>query len=504
MSNTATRADELEDELAEIAASCADDPLAFAEVAYPWDEGELKGKHGPREWQREALGDIRDHLNSPNRYQPLLLARASGHGIGKSAFISMVTDWACSTHVDSRIVITANTETQLRTKTWPEISKWRRLSLFSHWFKTTATSISSLDPKHTASWRADAVPWSDTNTEAFAGLHNEGKLILLIFDEASNISDKVWEVAEGALTDENTIIIWIVFGNPTRNTGRFRECFRKFKHRWNHKQIDARAVEGTNKVQHQKWIDDWGEDSDFVRVRVRGMFPRASALQLIPTDWVASAMKRQAAYHMKDALVIGIDIARGGEDNNVVWFRRGMDAKSIKPVVIPGSETRDTTKFVTKVCTLVMEHKPDGVFVDSTGVGGPVADSLRKLLPGVPIIDVNFASAAPKEKYTNMRTYMWWEMREAIRAGLALDFDPAMEEELTSPEYYHDSKDRIALEKKDDIKKRLGMSPDRADALALTFAMPMLKLADTSMKTNWDPYTGDASADMKTNWDPYA
>lgn len=490
---------QIEEELALLAADLRDDPLAFAEVAYPWGEGELKGKHGPRKWQGEALAEIRDHLQGPDRFQPLLLARASGHGIGKSAFISMVIDWATSTSVDTRVVVTANTETQLRTKTWPEVSKWRRLSLFSHWFKTTATSIVSLDPNHTASWRADAVPWSDSNTEAFAGLHNEGKRIILIFDEASNISDKVWEVAEGALTDENTEIIWIAFGNPTRNTGRFRECFRKFKHRWNCKQIDAREVEGTNKTQHKKWLDDWGEDSDFFRIRVRGMFPRASALQLIPSDWTSAAMKREASYSLMDPLIIGIDIARGGDDNNVIYCRRGLDARTIPPVVIPGSETRDTTRFIAKVCTLVQDHKPDAVFVDSTGVGGPVADQLRRLMPGVVIIDVNFASAAPDGHYANMRTYMWWKMREAIRAGLAIGTGVELEEELTSPEYYHNQRDQIALEKKEDIKKRLGMSPDNADALALTFAMPVMKLqhqagqpygSGNEAQREWDPYAG--------------
>lgn len=123
---------------------------------------------------------------------------------------------------------------------------------------------------HDKRWRADAIPWSEHNTEAFAGLHNERKRIIVVFDEASNIADLVWEVAEGALTDEDTEIIWVAFGNPTRNTGRFRECFRKYKHRWKCAQIDSRTVEGTNKQQLQKWVDDYGEDSDFVKVRVRG------------------------------------------------------------------------------------------------------------------------------------------------------------------------------------------------------------------------------------------
>ena len=303
----------------------------------------------------------------------------------------------------------------------------------------------------------------------------------------------MWEVAEGALTDEDTEIIWLAFGNPTRNTGRFRECFTRYKHRWVTKQVDSRTVDGTNKQQIAKWADDYGEDSDFFRVRVRGMFPRASDLQLIPTDWVAEAMRREAVFGLSDALVCGIDIARGGADNNVIRFRRGLDARSIKPIRIPGSETRDTTVFIAKVCTTVQEHKPDAVFVDSTGVGGPVADQLRRLMPGIVIIDVNFASAAPDNHYANMRTYIWWMLREALRAGLAIEQCPDLEAELTSPEYTHNQRDQIALEKKSEIKKRLGISPDDADALALTFTFPVQKSQHTheqgtTLLSEYDPF----------------
>lgn len=487
--------DDLEAQLVEDVASFTHDPYGFALYAYPWGDGELKDIDGPRDWQRDVMNDIGSHLADPKtRYQPLMVAVASGHGIGKSACISMIIDWAMSTCDDCKVVVTANTENQLRTKTWPEVSKWRRLSIVSHWFATTATAIAANDPEHSRSWRADAVPWSENNTEAFAGLHNKGKRIVLIFDEASNIADKVWEVAEGALTDEDTEIIWVAFGNPTRNVGRFRECFTRYKHRWLARQIDSRTVDGTNKQQIAKWADDYGEDSDFFRVRVRGMFPRASSLQLIPTDWVAEAMRREAVYTLEDALVCGIDIARGGDDDNVIRFRRGLDARTIPKIKIPGSETRDTTLFIAKVCTLVSEKKPDAVFVDSTGVGGPVADQLRRLLPGVVIIDVNFASAAPDSHYANMRTYMWWQMREALRAGLAIDDDPLLESELTAPEYAHNQRDQLALEKKADIKKRIGISPDDADALALTYAMPVMK----------STFTGDGGTGLLSDYDPFA
>lgn len=488
-----------EQQLVEDILGFADDPLGYVLYAFPWGEAgtELANKTGPREWQCEVLDSIGQQIRAGAKDlgEVVREAVASGHGIGKSALVSWIIKWALDTAVDTRGVVTANTESQLRTKTWPEVAKWNRLSITAHWFKLTGTALISTDPAHEKNWRIDAVPWSDTNTEAFAGLHNEGKRILLIFDEASAIADLVWEVAEGALTDADTEIIWAAFGNPTRNSGRFRECFTKFKHRWRHRQVDSRTVDGTNKTQIAKWIADYGEDSDFVRIRVRGMFPRASDLQLIPTDWVAEAMRREAVFGMDDALVCGIDIARGGMDNNVIRFRRGMDARSIKPIKIPGSETRDTTKFIARVCTEVVERRPDAVFVDSTGVGGPVADQLRRLLPGVVIIDVNFASQAPDRHYSNMRTWIWWRMREAIKSGLAIESDTELETELTSPEYDHNATDQLALEKKKDIKKRLGISPDDGDALALTFTMPVMKAQyqgngglNGSHQSHYDPF----------------
>ena len=283
-----------DDDIATLAALCVTDPHKWALAAYDWGHGELAHHNGPRQWQKDVLCDIRDHLSNPEtRYHPLRVAVASGHGIGKSAEIGMIVNWALSTCVDCKVLVTANTDTQLRTKTSPEVGKWQRLSITKDWLSIQSTSITARDSDREKTWRADLVPWSEHNTEAFQGLHNEGKRIVLIFDEASAIADKVWEVAEGALTDENTEIIWIAFGNPTRNTGRFRECFRRFKHRWITRQIDSRAVEGTNAAEMQKWAEDYGEDSDFFKVRVRGLFPAMSFRQFISETDVTAAYGKE-------------------------------------------------------------------------------------------------------------------------------------------------------------------------------------------------------------------
>ena len=276
------------------------------------------------------------------------------------------------------------------------------------------------------------------------------------------------------MTDEDTEIIWCAFGNPTRNTGRFHGCFGRFRHRWTRKQIDSRLVKITNKSQLKKWEDDYGEDSDFFRVRVRGVFPRASDMQAIPSDWVALAQKREEFYTLDDALILGVDVARGGSDNNVIFARRGSDARSIRPLIIPGSETRDSMRLVAKIVTYVADIKPDAVILDSTGLGGPIADRLRQL--GVNVLDVNFASRAMSVSvYANIRAEMWFKLREALRLDLAIPDDIELEHELTGPEYSYDIKNRILLEAKDAMKKRGMASPDRADALALTYAVPVIK-----------------------------
>lgn len=467
--------DDLEADLLADIASFQHDPLGFSRYAYPWGEGELAGSTGPRKWQQGVLTSIGDHLSNPEtRFQPLMVSVASGHGIGKSALISQIVDWAVSTCDDCRVVVTANTDTQLRTKTWPEIGKWFRLSINSHWFNVTATAISSKDKKHERSWRADAVAWSETNTEAFAGLHNQGKRIVVVFDEASAIADKVWEVTEGALTDENTEIIWVAFGNPTRNTGRFRECFGRLQHRWKTFQIDSRTVEGTNKSQLDKWVSDYGEDSDFVRVRVRGVFPRAGSNQLIPSDVVTAAATKEVHVLPEDPLVIGVDVARFGDDQSIIRFRRGRDARSIPPLKFRGL---DTMQLAGRVAAVISEHRPDAVFIDETGVGGGVIDRLRQLNHDV--IGVNFGSSADApvdgERCANKRAEMWARMRLWLKTGGAIDNDRDLSNDLESVQYGYNTDNAIQLERKDDMKKRGLASPDDGDALALTFAYPVSK-----------------------------
>lgn len=445
------------------------DPLAAVRYGFEWGDGELKDSTGPRVWQGEQLSSLRDHLSNPaTRFVPYLESVASGHGIGKSADVAFIIWWAMSCWADARIVTTANTGDQLSTKTGPEVRKWFRRAINSHWFDCKSEFIKIKDPKHKDTWRADFVTWSIERTEAFAGLHNEGKIIVLIFDEASAIPDKIWEVAEGAMTDENTVIIWLAFGNPTKNTGRFRECFGKFAHRWKHRQIDSRTVEGTNKDQLEAWIADYGEDSDFCRVRIRGEFPRAGSSQFISSDVVARARKASVTVPNVLPKIGACDVARFGDDQSVIGDRQGRRGRIWKRF-----RGLDVVQLAERCIEYVDAERPDAFVVDGDGIGAGVYDYLKHRGYDRKTLLVEFhGGATPKDpaKYYNKRAEVWGEMRDWLEEA-AIPDDPELDTELTGVEYGYSPKGAIQLEKKDDMKKRGLSSPDNADTMAMTFAV---------------------------------
>jgi hypothetical protein len=436
-------------------------PEKFVQAAFPWGSGELTGETGPDTWQREALEYLGRLVRSDE--SQIRLAVKSGHGVGKSAFIAWIINWFITTRPNPQIVCTANTSSQLQTKTWRELAKWHQLSEFRSWHEWTATSFYRKDSP--ATWRANAIPWSKERSEAFAGTHE--KHVLLLFDEASIIDDLIWEVAEGAMTTPGAI--WIVFGNPTRNTGRFRECWGRFRHRWHSITVDSRTAKKADQTLIQQWATDYGDDSDFFRVRAKGEFPRASSMQFIPSDIVDVAIGRQIEEHSiyHAAKVVGVDVARFGDDQTVIVVRQGLAIRRLHRL-----RKRDTMTIASLVAQIYREENADAVFVDDTGVGGGVTDRLNQL--HYRVIPVNVGETALDEKrYVNKRAEVWDKMRQAIRAGLCLPVDDELRQDLIGIEYGFDAKERLQLEKKSDMKIRGLASPDAGDAIALTYAMPI-------------------------------
>lgn len=482
--------DDLEQELVEEILRFENDPYGFALYAFPWgEEGtELADYEGPDEWQTWLLKAVGEGLLTPN--EAIQIAIASGHGIGKSCVVALLILWALSTMPNTKGVVTANTESQLRTKTWPEVGKWFGMMINKHWFKYTATAIHLNDPspEKQKKWRMDCIPWSEHNTEAFAGLHNKGARILIIFDEASAVADKIWEVTEGALTDEDTQIIWCAFGNPTRSTGRFHACFTKYRHRWITRQIDSRTVKMTNKAQLQKWVDDYGIDSDFVKVRVRGIFPPTSDRQFIPTNSVDGARGKAIGEHQHSfaPVIIGVDPAWSGVDEIAIVMRQGLVAK----VLATYRNVQDDMVIAGYVAQFEDQYKADGVFID-LGYGTGIQSAGKAM--GRRWTLVSFAAAPTKQGYLNKRAEMWGDVKDWLKEGGCLPDDPVLCEELCGPEYQVRLDGKIQLEGKEDMKKRGVASPNRADALCLTFAYPVSKkaalhrpeFADTS---SYDPF----------------
>ncbi len=455
------------------------DPYGWVQWAFDWDHEDLEGFDGPDEWQKDWLIEVgeavtKNNFDGVNPVDPVRMATASGHGIGKSALTSWIILWIVSTRPQAKGVVTANTGEQLRTKTWSELAKWKSRCIVGHWFELNSGkgSMSLAHKSWPESWRVDAQTCREENSEAFAGLHAANSTPFYLFDEASAVPDKIWEVAEGGLTDGEPM--FFCFGNPTRNTGRFRQCFKQ-RHLWKCRQIDSRTAKMTNKRLFKEWADTWGEDSDFFRVRVKGQFPRAGDDQFIPADSVERARVESPRYLGDDPLICGVDVARGGADNCMIQFRRGKDAKSEKVYKIPGEKVRNSMLLVSKLTMVFDRHKPNAIFLDATGIGGPIGDRLRQL--GYPVIDVHFGENADDEsKFKSRTAEMGYRCRQWLFDGGAIPDDDLLQEELSDRLYEHNDKGQLVVERKKDVKERIGHSPDWADALYLTFAQPVPKL----------------------------
>lgn len=497
--------------LAEALVSYADDPLAFTMFLFPWGvKGcSLEDEDAPDVWQVEEMNDLGDHLrNTP--HEPFKSASATGHGTGKSARMAWLILWAHMTMVDARGMVTANSDTQLKTKTWAELAKWWDLASWQHpllrdLFTLTATAFYQNDREKT--WRCDAIPNNPRNPAAFAGMHNAGKRVFIGVDEASEIHDAIWDTIDGALTDIDTEIILIVSGNPTKNVGRFKEIVvGRFRHMWRSRQIDSRTVKRTNKRLLDEWVEAWGLASDFVKVRVLGKFPSVGSMQLIGTELVEAAKAREPTYIPSDPLVAGLDVARYGDDESVLRVRRGRDAKTFPRKAWRGT---DTMTLASEVAAWCFEFKPDALFVDIGGVGAGVYDRLIQLrVPNV--YPVNFGEKGGMvgmngidARTANKRASMWCMLREWLILG-SIDDSSQLEVDLTGVEYGYTADGAILLEKKEHMKARGLSSPDDGDALALTFAHPVAprRVAGSAAELNV-VQQGYGGASVNDRYDPY-
>jgi len=457
-----------------------DDPLAFVLLTYPWGEPGTPLEHfkGPRKWQRDVLGTLRDHIKDNQGkvdYDTFRKAVASGRGIGKSALVSWLVHWMLSTRIGSTTIVSANSEAQLRSVTWAEITKWLAMSLNSHWFEIAATRIMPAKwitelverdlKKGTRYWAVEGRLWSEENPDAYAGVHNwDG--VMLIFDEASGIPDSIWSVSDGFFTENTPHRFHVAFSNPRRNTGYFYETFNSKRSFWRTSNIDAREVEGTDKNLYQRIIDEYGADSYQANVEVYGQFPSEGDDQFIPVNLVDDAMKRPKHKDETAPITIGVDPARFGSDATVIAVRQGRDLIDIKRL-----RGADTMEVVGHVIEAIEEYKPALTVVDEGGLGAGVVDRLKE--QRYKVRGVNFGNKAQKQlMYGNKRAEMWGAMREWLKTA-SVPNDRFLKSDLIGPKTKPDSKGTLFLESKKDMKARGLASPDAADAIAVTFAFPV-------------------------------
>jgi hypothetical protein len=463
----------------------ADDPLAFVMFNFPWGRAGSPLEHfqGPRRWQRRILRRIAKHLSEGkalNLPKLMQLARSSGRGIGKSALVAWLVLWFISTRIGATAIISANTESQLRNVTFAELNKWATMSLNSHWWDISGITLKPAKwlselvqtqlQKGTEYWGADGKLWSEENPDAYAGVHNHDG-VMVIFDEASGIPDAIWGVAKGFFTEPTFNRFWFAFSQGRRNSGHFFEIFNKKRDLWDNEQIDARTVEGTDPKIYQEIIDEYGEDSDEARVEVYGMFPENDNEIFIGPARVEGAIKRVNPDDLTAPTTMGVDPAGGGTDKFTIVIRRGRNVKKeeIFRFSVADSEF-GTMEGVGHIIDKLDEFEPDGAWIDSTGMGGPIYDRLKELGYGKVIKPVNFSwRASQPTRYGNKRAEMWVAMRKWLEEGSIPD-NKHLKTDLCGPKKKPDGKGILFLESKKDMKKRGLASPDAADALALTFA----------------------------------
>jgi hypothetical protein len=483
----------------------ADDPEAFVLFAFPWGQANtpLAKFKGPRQWQRDVLRTIAKHIKDNQGEVDMSTLReavSSGRGIGKSALVSWLIMWMLSTRIGSSVVVSANSESQLRSVTWGELTKWQAMIINSHWWEISATKLVPAKwvcelverdlKKGTRYWAAEGKLWSEENPDSYAGVHNHDGM-MLIFDEASGIPDTIWSVGAGFFTENILDRYWFAFSNPRRNQGYFFECFNSKRDFWHGRQIDARQVEDTDKAVYEQIIAEYGEDSAQARVEVYGEFPSSGEDQFISPMVVEDAFKRERYKDTSAPIVIGVDPARGGADSTVIVVRQGRDIISIKRY-----QGEDTMTVVGRVIEAIEEFKPVMTVIDEGGLGYGILDRLTE--QRYKVRGVNFGSRAKNSiMWGNKRAEMWGAMREWLRSA-SIPEDRKLKSDLTGPMKKPNSSGTIFLEGKKEMKARGMASPDAADALCVTFAFPVAhrEYVDKTPRKSYASSSGASSSWM--------
>lgn len=439
----------------------------------------------PDPWQLEALRAF------PHNQR---IALSACKGPGKTAVLSWLAWNFLLTRPYPKIAATAITGSNLSDNFWTECAKtMQRSKLLSSSFTYTKTRIFLTESPET--WWMSARPWSKSadaseQGNTLAGLHAD--YILFLIDESGDIPESVAMAAEAALSSciEGRIV---QAGNPTSLRGMLYKATTRDRKMWyviniTSDPMDPKRTPRVSVEWAQNQIDLYGRDNPYVKVNILGQFPDAAFNALIGVEEIEASMKR--AYRESDysahAKILGIDVARGGQDKSVIYPRQGL--QMFTPMIY---RNIDGTRGADIVSRKIQEWDTDAVFIDDTGgFGSSWIDNLNRL--GFSSIGVHFSEKSGNPQFYNKRTEIIFELVNWIKRGGALPYSAEMIASLTETTYTHKG-DSLIIEPKELIKERLGYSPDEMDAAALTFSQPVQRVSksqqyqNTRFRSNYNP-----------------
>lgn len=468
------------------------DPVAFVRENF-----QVK----PDLWQIDAL----QSLTKADSSGVTRLAMKACAGPGKTAVLAWIGWWFLSLWggigEHPKGIAVSVTGDNLDDNLWPELAKWQQRSTYlSGCFTWQAESIFAND--HPETWFLSARRFKQSaNPEekgrVLSGLHSEYAFVLI--DESGDIPPPVGRAAEQAMGNVKRGLI-AQAGNPTSLDGLLYDTTVKNRAKWHIVDItadpdDPKRTPRVSIEWAREQIEIEGRDNPWVMAYILGKFPPGSFNALITADEVTAALGkhlREDQYNFA-AKTIGCDVARFGDDRTTIWRRQGLAA--FAPDIMRNAVTEAIVgRIVSKIAP---DYQPDGIFVDGTGgYGAGVVDGLRVAKYSC-VHDVQFSGQASDPRFGNKRAEIWWHMCDWVRSGAALPNVPDLVRELTAPTYYMKN-DKLYIESKEQIKKRLGFSPDLADGLATTFAV---KIAPRNLSL---PRNGQASRAVTTSSKQYS
>lgn len=440
---------------------------------------------GPAEFAREVLGATPTDQQIDGGKKVVERRRVSirsGHGTGKSTFEAWCVLWFLSCYFPCKVPCTAPTSHQLEDVLWSEIAKWHRK------LKERFPALGEQFEWSAGAFRMKAAPNESfavartsrpERPEALQGFHSEN--ILFLIDEASGVSDNVFEVAEGALSTDGAFVV--MAANPTRQSGYFFDSHHKMRSAWAALHWNGEDSPMVSRQYVENMAKKYGRQSPVFKVRVLGDFVGAAdgviSLELLEAAKIRDVDKNEAA-----PVVWGLDVARFGDDSCALAKRQG-NYKLGQVREWWGKDTMQTVGIVKAEWDKTpAKDRPKAINVDVIGIGAGVVDRLKEMQ--LPVVGVNVAETEsnndnPDISFNRLRDQLWWQSREWLEArDCRFDDDEETIGELTTPTYTILSNGKIKVEGKDEMKKRGVKSPNRADAWNLTFyqgGMPLSSMA---------------------------